>query len=403
MERTASSWLDGLDRTLDFASDKLGRVLLGGIKTIESTVGVAIEPISSPSATPPPPSDDVEGEEEKEGSPRGGDKGDLSTRTGGDAPTSKTISPVGEGWIESPSSSTREQVEALSKNIYEVGLSTLGKLGRTTASIVVRAKDRLAPMLDAEGVVGPRERIDRQELKKPFKLLLEEFSGLEAMESLQLAGTQASIKLKADLKALNPQKLAAKQAELKGIGRELLTMDNNEREEGSGDVKDAWLQISLEDTFAREQLDFAQKLVGATIECLRTFGGIDSLQAALAELSARVEAPLPVDTPTLAIYLARYNLAKLLAAGLFLLQILAFPAVTEEQVVGVAERIQASLRQLGQYLGENLVVEDEKRKAAVCSVLAQDLEEAQSLLRDIVPTLQPRLKLAKLGGGRHQQ
>lgn len=28
MEKTASSWLDGLDKTFDFASDRLGEALL---------------------------------------------------------------------------------------------------------------------------------------------------------------------------------------------------------------------------------------------------------------------------------------------------------------------------------------------------------------------------------------
>lgn len=338
-------------------------------------MGVTIEPVSSPSGASAVDRDEdgvgrQEGEDGWGHLPRSGDR------------SSEASSPADS------TASAREQVESLGKNIYEAGLTTLGRLGRTTANMVVTAKDKLTPVMEAEQADGTTSKIDRQELKKPFKTLFEEFSGLEAMETLQLASTQASIKVKSSLKSLNPKQLAAKQSDLKQVGKTLLSVD----EQYCENVKDEWTRLNGESLFAREELEFAKKLVKGITECIST---VDGLEGSLEKVASQVNSPLPVDTPTLAIYLARYNLAKVLAASLFLMQSISFPTVDEEQVAGLARLSFGSLKRVLASCKEGLPVEG-KRKEAVISVLEHDLGEALSMLRDIVPALQPRLKLAKL-------
>jgi hypothetical protein len=170
------------------------------------------------------------------------------------------------------------QVSQFGKNIYSAGMSTLGKLGRTTADIVVSTKDRITPLLEKDN------KIDRSELKKPFAVLFDEFCGNDALEKLQIRSTQAAIQLKSKLKALNPQQLKKVQGELKGVGA---LLDNIEASEAA---------LEWPDLFSAEEAEMVVKLQDSFTHSLKKMENVDE---SLADLRENVDTPLPPDMPSL--------------------------------------------------------------------------------------------------------
>jgi hypothetical protein len=347
-----SSWLGGLDKTFDFASDTLGQALMGGIRKIESTVGVTIEPISSSSSTSEViyDADNPDGEEIK-------------------SSTSMTVKDEEEG---------SSQVSRLGKNIYTAGLSTLEKLGRTTAGIVESTRGRLTPLLDPNAWPSS-STIDRSELKKPFLTLFDDYSGNEALEQIQLDATQASIAFKTKLKTLNPQKLKQVQASMKGIGSSLDTV--------KGETRLDW--SSCEKVFVSGEL--VLRLQQGIDESLTKISEVSRL---VEELRSRVESPLPPDNPTLVLYLGRLHLAKMTAAALYLYRSLDFDGGANEECIAlVASMMHNSIESVKDITICNLL--DDNRKTAVRSLLETDIDKAGGILRDATLALQPSLKLTR--------
>jgi hypothetical protein len=263
------------------------------------------------------------------------------------------------------------QVSQFGKNIYSAGMSTLGKLGRTTADIVVSTKDRITPLLEKDN------KIDRSELKKPFAVLFDEFCGNDALEKLQIRSTQAAIQLKSKLKALNPQQLKKVQGELKGVGA---LLDNIEASEAA---------LEWPDLFSAEEAEMVVKLQDSFTHSLKKMENVDE---SLADLRENVDTPLPPDMPSLLVYLGRFHMAKMLSAALHLTLLLTKP--DEKEIHRLATVLRGKIESITRV--EEVAELDSNRRKAALQLLATDVSQAQTTLRDALLTLQPQLRLARL-------
>jgi hypothetical protein len=264
----------------------------------------------------------------------------------------------------------------LGKNIYSAGLNTLGKLSRTTADIVVSTREKLVPLLEKS--VQGQSKIDRVEMKKSFSVLFDEFCGNDALEKLQIQSTQASILMKKKLKALNPQQLKAVQIELKGVGS---LLDNIEASNS---------ELEWPDIFSKEEGELVGTLQFSFKDSIAKF---ENFPVTLEELRGNVDSPLPPDNPSLIIYLVRYHLAKMLSAFIHLLLLIS-PTAETLPIHQLGCVIRGNLESVIRVAETDLL--DSNRSNAVKQLIAVDISQAQTTLRDALLLLQPQLRLAKL-------
>lgn len=338
-ERNNVSWMEEIDKGFDYASDRLGQALLGGLKKLESTVGVAIEPISSPDSSPQNDASTLSADEEKT----------LATPT-----------------------------MHIGKSLYSVGLSTLEKLGKTTAGIMETTRGKLAPLL---ATASENDCLTRQDLKRSFNDIFHELMGDNALERLQIKSTEASIKLKGKLKTLAPRELLTIQTEIKSIGTKLDALREAKNVDWS----------FLDGVVNVEQGELVDRLCFSIDRSLRQLENVDD---AICKLQSRVDSPFPVDTPTLFIYFMRYSLANILSASLHILLCLEYRIEAEEQIIGIMEMLYGAVSKSQNLIECPLIIKD-SRKRVLEKLIADDCAMARSIFGDVAPTLQPLLKLSK--------
>lgn len=323
-------------------------------------MGVTIEPISSSSSIADVP---VEGE------------GDAAAAAAADHGSGE----------DSREPQLGEQMGTLGKNIYAVGLSTLERIGRTTANVVLTTKDRLAPMLDSQmGERAMASTIDRGELKKPFLELFDEFSGNLVLEKLHLSSTEASIALKSKLKTLNPTQLRSAQTLLRGVGS---------RMDGGEDRPDA-ANLHLDDCrdyFCEDERTLVDSLIQSIKSRLTTLA---MATEAVEEVRRSVDGSLPLDHASLIVYVARLNLARLLSASLYLVLLFNYDAGDEDQLCKLIVLTEKHLAAV-MIADACATLVDAKRREALGQLLLTDLEHAKSILRDASLAVIPRLKLSR--------
>lgn len=279
------------------------------------------------------------------------------------------------------------QVGTFGKNIYAVGLSTLERIGRTTANVVLTTKDRLAPMLDQQQHLArdTEATLDRSELKKSLMELFDEFSGNLVLEKLHLSSTEASIALKSRLKALNPSQLKITQASLKGVGSQI---------EGAGGTTTEGVVGTLDscqDYFRKDERALVQSLMTGIGNCLTTLARAPE---EIQELRSKVDSPLPPDNASLVAYMSRLNMAKMLSASLYLILLFDYDEGSEEQLWELIVLTETHLvAALIPDACEALL--DAKRREALSTLVRADLENAKSILRDASLAIIPRLKLSR--------
>lgn len=383
-EPTASSggnggWMDDFDRTFDFASDKIGQVLLGGLKTLETTVGISIEPISSPSPSPSPSASEGERGREPE-----------RTRTG--TKERKETTDIGgrdDGYPGDTDSTIKTPISSSSSLLYSAGLGTLERLGRTTAGLVVSTKERLTPILrQGLGTSEAGERLTRQDLKRPWEELFDELSGNQVLERLQVVSAEAATELRRALKALPSKQLTIIQGQLRGIGCQLDSL----REAPEVD----WASLTGSPLVVRGQEELLERLQRSIQTSL---GRIADPEAAVVELRSRLADgahALSADGPSLLLYMARSNLANLISASLHVLLCLHPRAMEEEQLMRLVMGLYGAVSQMQTLVSSppaSLV--DANRKAALCKLIADDCAAARTLFGDAALMLQPMLKWDK--------
>lgn len=346
-------FMERFDRTFDRASDSIGSALLGGLKKLETTVGIAIEPISSCSSSSAPSEVELSVNE---------------MESGHSTPISASSSGPGG-------------------DLYTSGWAALGALGRKTADLVSSTRDRLTPIIKSNWMTNIREssKLQRSDLKKTLGELFEELSGNIALERLQVNSARAAVELKSRLKALPPKLLASLQGQIKNIGRQLDSLRESDLK--VGDILDIGV-------FESSQDELLQRLVSSIEKSLQKW---EELEESIEELRQRVESPLPVDTPTLYLYLVRSNLANILSASLHILLIFDYNNVDaddkegESKVIDVVERLYGAISSSQRLVEATLI--DTTRRPVIGKLVADDCAAARSLFGDAALTLQPGLKL----------
>lgn len=359
---TNGGWfMETFDRTFDRASDTIGSALIGGLKKLESTVGIAIEPVSSPTSSRP-------------SSPHS----KVTAATVADE-NKATSTPTRE-------SHTRESSvdDGAGESIYSSGLAALGVLGRKTAGLVSTTKNRLTPILrqSFSGIDG--SSLQRTDLKKLFVDLFDELSGNVALEKLQVRSAEASVDVKGRLKSLPPKQVMAIQAKIKPAGSQLDSLREAEFDSAL---------LEFLPVFDSEQRELLHRLL---LSIDRSLDHFKDPEAGIEELRARVESPLPVDISTLYLYLVRSNLANILSAALHILLTLQFPPPNEkegeEEVCKVVERLYGAVSASQKLIEASLV--DSMRRSVISKLVADDCATARSIFGDAALTLQPSLRLA---------
>lgn len=370
----SGGWMDDFDRTFDFASDKLGKVLLGGLKTLETTVGISIEPLTSPS----PSTSDGEGREQE------GVEVGLRTRKSKETSNFEGKNDGHQSGTDSPN-----KTPISSSSLYSAGLSTLERLGRTTAGLVVSTKERLTPII-RQGL-GPSEageRLTRQDLKRSWDELFDELSGNQVLERLQVTSAEAATELRRALKVLPPKQLTAIQGQLRGVGSQLDSL----RETPEID----WASLTESPLIIRGQEELLERLRKSIQTSL---GRIADPEAAVFELQNRLADgahALSADGPSLLIYMTRSNLANLLSASLHVLLCLHPRVKYEEQLMQLVMGLYGAVSQMQTLVSSpptSLV--DANRAAALCKLISDDCAAARTLFGDAALMLQPMLKWDK--------
>lgn len=332
----------------------------GGLRRLESSVGVAIEPVSSAS----------------------------SVCEAGDGPSADA--PADLPAREASPDGAENGAARAPPSIYAAGWSTLERLGRTTADMVASTKDRLAPLLDGGlfGAVGPL-RITRADLKQPLAAHVSQQAGDEALEKLQIRSAEAAVLLRTKMKALTPRQLSAAQARLRDVGRGLdaivIAPDGAHLD---------WSEHG--GLFLPDGAEVVARLQAAIASSTAICAG-EGAREAVEELRLQADTPLPPDSASLVVYLARRSLARTLSGTLFLLLCLDFDRAAEARLARLAASLSACLAAAARLAECPLV--DAARRAAVCDTMGADVREAQALLSDALQTLQPSLRLARLRSG----
>ncbi len=401
----SSSLLGEIDRTVDYASERLGRMLLGGMRRVEDVVKIKIEPIAY---------DEDDGDDEPS------------------LPAQQE---------DEPSPTVPFSLPTTTSHLYATGLNTLEALGRTTAGLVISTKDRLSPYVSARagGDAPGRAAVSRADLKKSFLTLFNELSGNDAIERLQIRSTEASIEVKGRLRRLPAGEAAQVGEELRRITallQSLAPADCAAVEPQA--VSWAPFEAILAAPAQAGSVDGDGRREGRPGGAAATFVGqlqrsigrcvaADVPLATLVEdLRVRVDSGLPLDSGSLLTFMWRHALATALSAALFLLlevrisfaprgSDFADQEADEEHsadgeadgehsgvhvLLGLGRALLAALgsvraRFVGPAVDGEERLMDGERRAAFERAVEEEYGVAVELLIDSFQTLEPYLRLAK--------